>query len=302
LTATTEEESGDFSYLYEAEPRRGYARVIVVLLVLAVLGGFLFYKRELLPGWYAAIVKYAAIMKPQNGPQVQASSQATATGISTPASSLPSKTAPNQSAADTNTAASNVPSSETGNLASTSPASAPGNAIKVSPASVSDTRRSVPTAAPAEGTGTVAEIQPAKAAAADADRSDIRPVETNKSTTVASSRPERIIGAGAPRDAGEELASKGQAYLYGNGVARNCDRALVYLRKAADMGSTQACSQLGTLYATGHCVPLDRARAYNWFSLALTAASGHNIWIERNRRMVWDQMTDSEKARALGAQ
>jgi TPR repeat protein len=68
------------------------------------------------------------------------------------------------------------------------------------------------------------------------------------------------------------------------------------------MGNAQARSQLGALYATGHCVPLDRARAYNWFSLAVRAASGHNIWIERNRQMLWEQMTEAEKARALGAQ
>jgi hypothetical protein len=120
-----------------------------------------------------------------------------------------------------------------------------------------------------------------------------------------SASPQRAKSSGAGELAaasenGKTLLNRGQAYLYGNGVPRNCAQALAFLYKAADGGNAEARSQLGTLYATGHCVSLDRARAFNWFTLAAGVAPERNAWVEHNRKMLWDQMTDSEKAQTLG--
>jgi TPR repeat protein len=104
-----------------------------------------------------------------------------------------------------------------------------------------------------------------------------------------------VEAAPAPDD---RLVIKAENYLYGRGVPRNCDQALVYLRAAAQQGSAKGHSQLGALYATGHCVPQDRAIAYKYFTQALGAGRG-NIWVEHNRAMLWRQMTDEEKQRAL---
>ena len=98
------------------------------------------------------------------------------------------------------------------------------------------------------------------------------------------------------RDAGDELLDRGQAYLYGRGVSPSCDQALIYLRKAADLGNTRARSQLGALWATGHCVPLDRVRAYTWFALAANASHGRDVWTKRNCEILWNKMTQSERA------
>lgn len=95
---------------------------------------------------------------------------------------------------------------------------------------------------------------------------------------------------------GSALVAKADNYLYGRGVPKNCDQALVYLRSAADKGNAQARSKLGGLYATGNCVPLDRVRAYNWFSLARNSGD-HNVWLERNMSMLWSAMTPQEQVR-----
>lgn len=100
----------------------------------------------------------------------------------------------------------------------------------------------------------------------------------------------------AAYDAGEELFDRGEAYLYGRGVYPNCDQALGYLRKAADMGNLHARNQLGALYATGHCVPVDRIRAYNWFDPDLNISRGDKSWGRRMRAILWREMTDTERA------
>lgn len=96
------------------------------------------------------------------------------------------------------------------------------------------------------------------------------------------------------------LVTKADAYLYGRGVPKNCDQAIQYLHTAADHGNSSARSKLGGLYATGNCVPLDRARAYNWFTLAHRAGE-RNVWLEHSLTMLWSQMTSEEKGRTLQA-
>jgi TPR repeat protein len=95
-----------------------------------------------------------------------------------------------------------------------------------------------------------------------------------------------------------QLYRQGLAYLYDAGTGHDCDSALVSLRKAADLGNVQASSQLGALYATGHCVPVDRVRAYHWFTRAADATHGRNLLIERNRQILWNEMTSKEQAAA----
>ena len=66
------------------------------------------------------------------------------------------------------------------------------------------------------------------------------------------------------------------------------------------MGNTRAGTQLGALYATGHCVAMDRVQAYRWFTQAADATQEHNVWIERDRRILWNEMSSAEQATALG--
>jgi len=97
--------------------------------------------------------------------------------------------------------------------------------------------------------------------------------------------------------ANDLLVDTAQNYLYGRGVPRDCDRALSYLRRAADT-SARAKTQLGAMYATGQCVPQDRPTAYHWMALAFRS-DPRNSYLERDLQMLWSQMTADEKQRAL---
>jgi ribosomal protein L40E len=94
------------------------------------------------------------------------------------------------------------------------------------------------------------------------------------------------------------LLANAQKYLYGTGVPKSCDRALSYLRQASDNNSAKAKSTLGGLYATGHCVPLDRAVAYRWFAMALRQEP-NNSYVSHDLEMLWNQMTAQEKQLAV---
>lgn len=89
-----------------------------------------------------------------------------------------------------------------------------------------------------------------------------------------------------------------QKYLYGRGVERNCDQALIYLRQAAGKPNPRARSQMGALYATGVCVPRDRVLAYQWFSSAVALDPG-NSYLQGQRNSLWAGMTTDERQRAV---
>jgi hypothetical protein len=108
------------------------------------------------------------------------------------------------------------------------------------------------------------------------------------------SAPSRARPAARPED--DSLLLLAQKYLHGRGVPENCEQGLIYLR-AAQQHSAKARSQLGALYATGHCVPQDRVEAYRWFTSALTL-DPHNVWLNRQRNILLAQMTSQERQRA----
>jgi hypothetical protein len=89
-------------------------------------------------------------------------------------------------------------------------------------------------------------------------------------------------------------------YIYGQGVSQNCEQGLVLLRSAAQMANAQARGKLGALYATGKCVPQDRVQAYRWLTLALNDDQ-RSEWTEKNREIVWRQMSPKERSRAATA-
>jgi ribosomal protein L40E len=121
------------------------------------------------------------------------------------------------------------------------------------------------------------------------------PTAETKSRT----RPHAPAAAAPSLDAqNAELLANAQKYLNGAGVPQSCDRALSYLRQASDNRSVTAKSTLGGLYATGHCVPLDRAIAYRWFALALRQQP-NNSYISHDLQMLWNQMTAQEKQLAI---
>jgi hypothetical protein len=94
-----------------------------------------------------------------------------------------------------------------------------------------------------------------------------------------------------------QLFAEGQKYLYGNGVERDCGRALEDLRIAARLNA-EAASLLGTMYASGHCVGQNLAPAYRWYARALHRDPG-NARYKTDLEVLWKQMTPQDKQAAL---
>jgi hypothetical protein len=98
--------------------------------------------------------------------------------------------------------------------------------------------------------------------------------------------------AEAPSD--DETTRLAEKYLYGQGVPQDCGRAVDLIKPAASSDNPKAQSMLGTMYATGHCVPRDLPTSYRYFALALHQQP-RNQWVEKDMEMVWNQMSSSEK-------
>jgi hypothetical protein len=115
--------------------------------------------------------------------------------------------------------------------------------------------------------------------------SEIRPVSAQ---TPAVAKPAAVD------DSGDAAFRRGEAFLYGRGVAENCDQAVKYLKSASAKGSAKARSAFGTMYATGHCVPRDLPTSYSWFALALRADPNNQI-LSQDLNAIWNQMTPPER-------
>jgi hypothetical protein len=102
------------------------------------------------------------------------------------------------------------------------------------------------------------------------------------------------LPAPAAADTGDVAFRKGEAYLYGRGVPRNCDEAVKNLKAASAKSNAKARSAFGTMYATGHCVQRDLPTSYLWFALALRVDPNNQI-LEKDLSAVWNQMTPPER-------
>lgn len=65
----------------------------------------------------------------------------------------------------------------------------------------------------------------------------------------------------------------GRAYYRGNGVAKDAEKAALWIRRAAEAGYRDAIEGLGFLYTTGNGVAQDEEEAVKWFRLAAEAGS-----------------------------
>jgi TPR repeat protein len=105
------------------------------------------------------------------------------------------------------------------------------------------------------------------------------------------------LPAPSAADDGDATFRKGEAYLYGRGVPKNCDQAVKNLKAASAKSNPKARSAFGTMYATGHCVPRDLPTSYSWFALALRVDPNNQI-LEKDLSAVWNQMTPPERQMA----
>jgi hypothetical protein len=150
-----------------------------------------------------------------------------------------------------------------------------------------------------EGTATEAAASaPNQTARADSDAAaevDSNATSSTQSTAEAVPAAPKLATFSAA-DASRLLA-EGQKYLYGNGVERDCGRALEDLRMAARLNA-EAASLLGTMYASGHCVGQNLAPAYHWYARALHDDPANNRY-KSDLEVLWNQMTPQQRQAAL---
>jgi hypothetical protein len=104
----------------------------------------------------------------------------------------------------------------------------------------------------------------------------------------------------AAKEKSDSMVQDGEKYLYGHSVRQDCGRARSTLMEAADLSNPKAQGILGTMYATGHCVPRDLPTAYHWF-LQAKEDGPQDFRIEQDLRLVWKQMTAQQQQAAGSA-
>lgn len=296
--------SEDVTYLFEEEqPKRTYWRFILLLLVLGAVGG-LFWLQYTRSGksWVAPwahqqpATPEQASQQPPPPAAAQTPAPQNSASANTPANSqqptltpgnppppketdlTPGGTQPAESA--TTPTSNTTPANQEAGTATPSQGPAPAN---------SESAAKEATAAPESKTA-----KNEGAANDEADTAEAAPTKT-KPSRVKPTPAEPAAPAANPDDA---LVGNAEKYLYGRGVPQNCDRALVSLRAAADRQNVRARALLGTMYATGHCVPRDLPNAYRWFAQA-SRQETDNMWIQRNLEMIWREMTPQERQLAM---
>jgi hypothetical protein len=146
----------------------------------------------------------------------------------------------------------------------------------------------------------VAEKPTAKANAAASTMHATRAAPANKTAAKRESSVPTAKASKAPTssaDTGDADFRKAEAYLYGRGERENCDEAVKSLKAASAKSNAKARSTFGTMYATGHCVPRDLPTSYLWFAMALRVDPNNQI-LEKDLSAVWNQMTPPERQTA----
>jgi len=251
--------SGLDSFFEPEQPKTGGRRILLLVALLAALGG---------AGWwtYTNYLGAAESRKPE--PATSSAGEAPAEKPST--KSAAKDAAP---ALDAGSSRAAVPSAEVPQSQAENASAGPDATRKIVDAEAKPAAKAKP-------------VAPAKIALANKRAAKREPSVTSAKASK--------LPAPAAADTGDAAFRKGEAYLYGRGVPKNCDEAVKYLKAASAKSSAKARSVFGTMYATGHCVQRDLPTSYRWFAQALHADPNNTI-LEKDLSAVWNQMTPPER-------
>jgi hypothetical protein len=266
-------------YLLEDEHRGGAKKWVVLFLVL-VLGGLVYAQyraNQRGSTLFAGLPAITAPRPPEPAPPLPAGTQQNA-GQPELTASAPNEKLKQEQAAVKPAESGNPPANNSAKPASDQP------------------DQKTATANTAATENKPADKKPAPQEAASATKPDSDNSEEEAPAPAPKSRAAKPARSATEKPAGSNLLEQGQRYLYGQGVRKSCDQALSLIHQAANQGNAKARAQLGGLYATGNCVPFDRATAYRWFTLALQSDPGNRL-ISQNRRMLWNEMSEQERSR-----
>ncbi|HUO16493.1 MAG TPA: zinc-ribbon domain-containing protein [Verrucomicrobiae bacterium] len=318
--------SRNLDYLLEDdEPKRGgggwKAVVIFLALVLAVGLGYLRWKNQgfafLNPGAEkhgAPAADNANTSSPPTSPPAANSTAAPASAnapSSTPAASGNSVTPTTTPAATPNAApGSTTPAAQAPGQASAQPAPQPaanpasGNPASANSSSASPTTGAPTSPAPSNPPAPKSPSQPATpvpdSSANGTDGSAASSANSNDGSDQpkAASTKETVKATPEVKPKPVDPVADAHKYLYGDGVAQNCDRGLKLLKPAADRGNAKAMSEMGALYSAGLCTPKDLPTAYRWFAMALRKEPDNND-VQTDLQKLWGEMTQPERQLAI---
>ncbi len=272
----------DYLLENEEEPKRSWGKLVVVVIALALAGGF-GYLRWKQGGfdWLKAGEK-----KPAATTQVQESAQSVPDSVNpAPAAATPSGGA----TSDTATSGAATPPTASGTAASATDSPA-AQASPSQTAAAPDTtpQGAVPQSNPNPGSSPTVDTS-AQAVDSDSGSQSIA-AETPVAPKVRARKPNPVT----PVDATAEA----ERYIYGRGVHQDCDHGLRLLKPAAGQSNSKAMIALGTLYSIGTCTPRDLPTAYRWFALALHKQPD-NQPLQDDLKKLWSQMTQPERQLAI---
>jgi hypothetical protein len=310
--------SGNLDYLLEdeEEPKRGWGKLLVVVIALGLIGGFGYLR------WKQGGFSF---LKLGGGTQ---SAQSATDSVGSPSASTSTPPAPSvdsSNGASQNSGAGNPANAGTAATPSTTDSGANGSAqapgSNSSPGTDAGAQPTASSAMPpaagaapdnssagkpeggaaAEKSSEVdsaedAEAGPAKAeshaAPSPATPASARPAAT-KPSAARTREQERKPTPVTPMD----TTAEAERYIYGRGVPQDCDVGLRMLKPAAQT-NPKAMITLGTLYSSGTCTPRDLPTAYRWFAMALHKQPD-NQTLQDDLQQLWSQMTPPERQLAI---
>jgi hypothetical protein len=308
--------SGNLDYLLEdeEEPKRGWGKLILglVALALAVGFGYLHFKQGGFDFLKTGDRKTATTSETAPGGADSGSANGTGTTpeAATPQAGAGSATVPATGGAAARPADSNA--GQTGAAQSdsqnSSQAAAPANSQATTPATtptgsavgaVDGSPAGAASGAPSgsgkasAGDGNAAAEAGAEPASSDSEKplpARESPAQPKlRASKPAAAKPSAAIKAG-------DSVSEAERYIYGRGVRQDCDRGLRMLK--AEQANPKAMILLGGLYSAGTCAPRDLPTAYRWFALALHKQPDNAV-LQDDLQKLWSQMTAPERQLAI---
>jgi len=281
--------SNDLDYLLEDEeaPRRGGAgKFALILLALALVGGFGYLRWKWLE------------LAPSRHPAAAQTSDPAATTYVVPDSnttSTPPTPAPPQPAAQS--APQPAPDSSSANTPATADPAALPDPGSASSAKADTPAPSDPSNSSADSSATsepAAKESPAEPAAAAPDTAPAPTPKPKRAEVEPAPKPH----AGITPTRSADAVSEAQKFIYGRGVTQDCERGMRLLKPAAAQANPKAMIEMGALYSAGLCAPHDLPTAYRWFAMALRK-DPDNQSVQADLQKLWGEMTQPERQLAI---
>lgn len=275
LGLTDTSESDQTSYLLEDNRPRGGKSWIVLFLLLVILGGIVWWQSDAIQrAGFGIPLLHSAAQQPSSNPQPVQDAGSTAAPIP-----QPNKT----SADDAERFTTTDPNSAADDAKATTPASG------VTPSNPPESKTADAAATQPALSRQAQEAKQRQSDQAAADQADQNSSNEKPMLAAADAKPAPGAAEAQPDPHQNKLLLAGEKYLYGRGVPRSCDQAMIYFRAAADENNVPAMSHLAALYNSGECVKQDTGQAYGWL-LRAHDADPNNTWIERDLEMMKRQM------------